>query len=204
LPALVGDVAIVINVQEVCFASPSSTTIKKCLCAGVLDALKCESVQFVDPTLGVPLAEREYGTDCRLWIRGEGLNTKVLKDTLIDEFVIAHTVGWWAKALIMRNYWLLWTCSIGFELMELTFQHWLPNFNECWWDSWLLDVLICNLGGLLAGMATVNYFGSKKYNWQGISKQKTLLAKTLYAIPCLTAWRQLKFKCAPFVKRNSA
>jgi hypothetical protein len=25
----------------------------------------------------------------------------------------------------------------------------LPNFNECWWDSWLLDVAICNsLGGL--------------------------------------------------------
>jgi hypothetical protein len=20
----------------------------------------------------------------------------------------------------------------------------LPNFNECWWDSWLLDVAICN------------------------------------------------------------
>jgi hypothetical protein len=34
--------------------------------------------------------------------------------------------------------------SVMFELMELTFQHWLPNFNECWWDSWILDVLICN------------------------------------------------------------
>ena len=36
------------------------------------------------------------------------------------------------QALILRDYTLLWTLSIGFELMELTFQHMLPNFNECW------------------------------------------------------------------------
>lgn len=45
---------------------------------------------------------------------------------------------------------MLWVLSIGFELMELTFQHMLPNFNECWWDSWVLDVALCNLiGGFL-------------------------------------------------------
>ena len=37
--------------------------------------------------------------------------------------------------------------SIGFEFMELTFQHMLPNFNECWWDSWILDVAVCNFIG---------------------------------------------------------
>jgi Phosphatidyl serine synthase len=42
--------------------------------------------------------------------------------------------------------------SIGFELMELTFQHMLPNFNECWWDSWILDVAVCNFLGMWAGM----------------------------------------------------
>ena len=144
------------------------------------------------------LEERGYGTDCRLWIPGEGLHLKVraatggalaarrtqwpsdlqvLRDTLFDEFVIAHTLGWWAKALIMRNYWMLWTVSIGFELMELTFQHWLLNFNECWWDSWILDVAVCNLVGLLVGMRTVKYFGSKKYNWQGISEHKGFFGK---------------------------
>lgn len=35
---------------------------------------------------------------------------------------------------MIRNHVMLWTLSIGFELMELTFQHLLPNFNECWWD----------------------------------------------------------------------
>ena len=51
------------------------------------------------------------------------------------------------QALIIRDYPMLWTLSIGFELMELTFQHMLPNFNECWWDSWILDVAVCNLIG---------------------------------------------------------
>ena len=32
-------------------------------------------------------------------------------------------------------------------------QHLLPNFNECWWDRWLLDVLICNNIGIVAGKA---------------------------------------------------
>ncbi len=56
------------------------------------------------------------------------------------------------KALILRDYTLLWMLSIGFELMELTFQHMLPNFNECWWDSWILDVAVCNFIGIYTGM----------------------------------------------------
>ncbi len=86
---------------------------------------------------------------------------------MFDEFVVAHTLGWWAKAVILRNNLLLWTLSIGFELMELTFQHLLPNFNECWWDSWILDVLLCNWAGIFAGMQTVRWFGSREYNWSG-------------------------------------
>lgn len=30
---------------------------------------------------------------------------------------------------------------------QLTFRHMLPNFNECWWDSIILDILICNWFG---------------------------------------------------------
>lgn len=94
--------------------------------------------QNLYPELGVELKERAYGGDCRLYIAGKGINWDTLSATLLDEFVIAHTLGWWGKALIMRNYPMLWTLSIGFELMELTFQHMLPNFNECWWDRYTL------------------------------------------------------------------
>lgn len=126
--------------------------------------------------LGVELEERAYGESCALIVDGH-VNWKTLKETLFDEFVIAHTLGWWGKALILRDYGMLWTVSIAFEFLELTFQHLLPNFNECWWDSWILDVAVCNFIGIVTGMWTVRYFDGKEYNWRGISQQPTLLAK---------------------------
>ena len=49
--------------------------------------------------------------------------------------------------------------------------------GTCRWDSWILDVAMCNLGGMFAGMWTVRHFGSKKYDWQGLSQQKGVLRK---------------------------
>ena len=81
------------------------------------------------------------------------------------------------KPLFFTNFFYFHPCSISFELMELTFQHWLPNFNECWWDYWILDVAVCNAIGIVTGMWTVRYFKSKVYNWRGISQQPNLVAK---------------------------
>lgn len=129
------------------------------------------------PELGVDLGERRYGEDCRLILPGFQINWPIIKATVFDEFVVSHTLGWWGKALIIRDSVMLWFISIAFELMELTFQHWLPNFNECWWDSWILDVAVCNAIGIVTGMWTVRYFKSKEYNWRGISQQPNLVAK---------------------------
>eukprot|EP00887_Chlorella_sp_A99_P001765 scaffold19.g1765.t1 len=104
------------------------------------------------PELGLELPERAYGTECRLWIPGQGIDWKTIRETVWDEFTLAHTLGWWGKALIMRDYTLLWTTSVAFELCELTFQ-------------------------VRFGMWTVRQFKSKQYNWRGISQQPTLLAK---------------------------
>ncbi len=58
----------------------------------------------------------------------------VLQDTVNDEFVLAHVVGWFAKTLLLRDAYLCLFLSIMFEIWEMTFQHQLPNFAECWWD----------------------------------------------------------------------
>lgn len=42
--------------------------------------------------------------------------------------------------------------SVGFELMELSLRNWIPNFKECWWDSFFLDLCICNHFGTKWGM----------------------------------------------------
>ncbi|KAG0591947.1 hypothetical protein KC19_1G214000 [Ceratodon purpureus] len=129
------------------------------------------------PDLGVELNERSYGADCRIYTPEKSRKFSNVYDTLFDEFVIAHTLGWWGKAIMIRNLPLLWTLSIGFEMAEVTFNHMLPNFNECWWDSIILDVFCCNWIGIWAGMKTVKYFDGKTYAWVGLSRQTSILGK---------------------------
>ena len=110
-----------------------------------------------DSTLGVKLRERTYASCC-------AITWKSIKAQL-DIFVIAHVFGWYVKALLFRDYWICWILSIMFEFAEYSLEHQLPNFGECWWDHWLLDVAICNSIGIYFGMKTCNYFKMKKYNW---------------------------------------
>ena len=61
------------------------------------------------PELGVELGERRYGDDCSLLLpNGGGVNWGALKDTFFDVFVVAHTLGWFCKALIIRDNVMLW------------------------------------------------------------------------------------------------
>lgn len=36
---------------------------------------------------------RTYGADCRLLVPGQGINWPAIKGILLDEFVVAHTIG---------------------------------------------------------------------------------------------------------------
>ncbi|XP_039846701.1 CDP-diacylglycerol--serine O-phosphatidyltransferase 1-like isoform X2 [Panicum virgatum] len=135
-------------------------------------------MKYLHPDLGVELPERSYGTDCRIYVPDHPKSRfNNVNEIIFDEFVIAHILGWWGKAIMIRNQPLLWVLSIGFELMELTFRHMLPNFNECWWDSIVLDILICNWFGIWAGMRTVRYFDGKTYVWVGLSRQPNIISK---------------------------
>ena len=49
--------------------------------------------------------------------------------------------------------------------MEVSLQHQLPNFTECWWDSFLLDVVICNGLGIFLGWVTCRAFEMREYYW---------------------------------------
>ncbi len=50
-----------------------------------------------------------------------------------------------------------WTLSIGWELIEIVFTYALPNFAECWWDQWILDVLLSNGLGIYVGHRLAMY-----------------------------------------------
>ena len=171
------------------------------------------ALALLHPELGKPLPERSYEGDCGLLRRkapaaaasGDGsslsppfslfssheLNLAALKSTLLDEFVVAHALGWWAKAILLRDRRLLWPLSVGFELAEAALAHALPNFRECWWDRWVLDVAVCNLVGMELGMATAALLRSRERGrgarerrsgglldaWGGVSTRRGALAK---------------------------
>ena len=125
--------------------------------------------KLVDSLLGVPLPEKSYGLDC-------ALTTETIYSQM-DEFVIAHTLGWIAKALVLRDYWLCWVLSILFEFMEYSFSHHLPNFSECWWDHWILDVMVTNWLGIFIGMKLCEYFDAKAYSFRGFHEIPNLKDK---------------------------
>ena len=52
----------------------------------------------------MPLAERSYGSDCRIFTPDDATSRfAVVRATVLDEFVVAHIMGWWAKALLLRR-----------------------------------------------------------------------------------------------------
>ncbi|KAF9987844.1 hypothetical protein BGZ75_010393 [Mortierella antarctica] len=143
--------------------------------------------KFIDPSLGVPLPEKSYGDACEL--------TRVnMMDQVWDVFVLAHALGWFCKAIILRDYTFCWILSIMFEVMEYSLTHQLNNFNECWWDHWILDVLICNWLGLYLGVKTCEYFEMKQYSWQGLAEIPTLKGKMKRTMQQFTPKSWTKFK----------
>ena len=113
---------------------------------------------FIDPSLGVPLEEFPYAEDCSLTVENV---TNVLK----DPYFLSHFFGWFAKALMLRHRGLLWLCSIFWEFVELGLTFCLENFKECWWDSWVIDVLLSNGLGIELGLALGKYLEMKQYDW---------------------------------------
>ncbi|RUS23347.1 phosphatidyl serine synthase-domain-containing protein [Endogone sp. FLAS-F59071] len=141
---------------------------------------------YIDPSLGVPLPERSYAENC-------DLTWDVIKGQM-DAFVIAHLLGWYGKAVVLRDYWFCWILSVMFEVMEYSLAHQLNNFAECWWDHWIMDVLICNWLGTYLGMKTCEYFEMKHYSWRGFREIPTLRGKAKRAVQQFTPYDWTKFE----------
>ncbi|ESL11005.1 phosphatidyl serine synthase [Trypanosoma rangeli SC58] len=128
-----------------------------------------------DPVLLNALPEGQYAVDCRISTPSEPY---LFFHTAFDIFIIAHALGYFVKTLILRDWRLATSVSIGFEILEISFQHVLPNFKECWWDHLLLDVLLCNGGGTLLGMFLLRRLQAKKYHWVALRNIKGYKGKT--------------------------
>ncbi|KAL6065532.1 CDP-diacylglycerol--serine O-phosphatidyltransferase [Balamuthia mandrillaris] len=157
-------------------------------------------LKHFDPKLGVPLPERSYAVNCDVYTPNDPVSSfRNVWDTVNDEFVLAHVIGWFGKTLLIRDAYVCVFISVLFEVWELTLEHQLHNFAECWWDHIILDILICNNLGIIAGLLTCRYLlKMKEYNWTGLwaSKKGKLVRNFLpekfeeYHWEVLSNWRR--------------
>lgn len=122
-------------------------------------------MKFFDSNLGTPLTYRDYASDCRIYIPENPNHFKNIKDVFGDIFILAHFLGWIWKAFIFRDWRILWIISVWFECLEVSAQHILPNFQECWWDKMIMDVFGCNFAGMCVGMWINRILATRKYDW---------------------------------------
>jgi len=78
----------------------------------------------------------------------------------------AHAVGWWAKMVMLRDLKVCLVYSTVFEFCELTLQFLVPEFQECWWDSMIMDWLLANcMIGMMLGKVTLVLLKMKSFDW---------------------------------------
>lgn len=107
---------------------------------------------------------RDYSQKCTIYDRENPLDPfHNVKPVIFDIFIPAHFFGWIFHSMIIRDYTICWTLSICFEICEVLLRQWFPNFHECWWDSIILDILICNGLGIYIGMKFVQFLS--KVSW---------------------------------------
>ncbi|KAL5274395.1 PTDSS1 family protein [Megaselia abdita] len=119
--------------------------------------------------------EKEYGANCsdisfeRVWSH-------------VDVFAWGHFLGWAFKAVLIRHLGILWCISVMWEITEMAFAHLLPNFLECWWDAFILDVLVCNGLGIWVGLKIVKILEMREYKWASIRNISTTSGKLKRAV----------------------
>merc|ERR1719456_1070295 len=80
---------------------------------------------------------------------------------LVSLWFTAHVVGWFSKMILFRDLTMCILFSTAFEFMELSLQFVVPEFQECWWDSLIIDWALSNVAGMVLGGMTLRYLKTK-------------------------------------------
>ena len=84
-----------------------------------------------------------------------------------DHYYIVHLCNWFLASLVIRDTYILHFWQLMDEVVELSVQHILPHFRECWWDHIFCDILLSNIPAITAGMFFVRWAGIREYDWLG-------------------------------------
>ena len=124
-------------------------------------------IGWYDPSSIPDLEDRSWAEDCSM---STAENPYLWLETIFDEFLLAHVLGYLGKMVVLRDWKLVMFISFGFEIVEFSLQHLLPNFKECWWDHVIADVIVCNAGGAVLGWWVLRLIGAKDYEFVELTK----------------------------------
>ena len=85
----------------------------------------------------------------------------------VDHYFLIHIIDWLLASFVIRDAYILHLWSVLDEVVELSFQHVLPHFRECWWDHIIMDITLTNTPAIIVGLWLVDKCGFKKYDWLG-------------------------------------
>ena len=119
------------------------------------------SLGFLDANLNKPVTKEmhTYDDNCEL----EWAN---IWDNF-DHYYLIHWIDWIIASTMIRDAYILHFWQVFDEVVELSLQHILPHFRECWWDHILIDITLSNIPAIICGMAIVRYFNIREYDWLG-------------------------------------
>ncbi len=152
-------------------------------------------IKYLDPRLGTELPDKQYAEDCRLYTpENPESHFANLKGVVFDMYFVAHAFGWWLKMLIFRDVAICIYLSVTFEGLELTFKHWLPNFAECWWDSLIFDIMLCNMGGIILGYLTCKYMEMRTFKWFGTEQKRQSELVKIFGLFAPNIWSNYRWR----------
>ena len=85
----------------------------------------------------------------------------------MDHYYLVHLIDWFLACFVIRDYYVLHFWQVLDEIVELSVQHILPHFRECWWDHLLMDITLSNIPAIIAGMTVLRWLGVREYDWLG-------------------------------------
>ena len=84
-----------------------------------------------------------------------------------DHYYLVHLGNWFLSSFVIRDFYILHFKQVLDEVIELSWQHILPHFRECWWDHLLMDITLSNIPAITFGLYIINKTGLIKYDYFG-------------------------------------
>lgn len=98
----------------------------------------------------------------------------------IDDYFLSHLGGWIFHTFYLKDWAMCWVWSLGTELLERTLSDWMLPFRECWFDSFIIDLILSNLVGMYIGFSIMKWLNVDQHDWFGRRGKKSISEWTIF------------------------